>query len=70
MVSRPCIQQTCLGEDHCGNYLAEDMGTGNICLPTSLTCMNLLKLSKYTSKEMLKEKLLYAIEAATGFELS
>jgi hypothetical protein len=70
MVPAPCIQQTRLREDHRGNDIAEDLGTGNIRLPTSSTCMNLLKLPKYTSKEMLKEKLLYAIEAAAGFELS
>jgi ubiquitin-protein ligase E3 C len=70
MVPAPCIQQTRLREDHRGNDIAEDLGIGNIRLPTSSTCMNLLKLPKYTSKEMLKEKLLYAIEAAAGFELS
>jgi len=32
--------------------------------------MNLLKLPKYESKESLREKLLYAIEAGAGFELT
>jgi len=32
--------------------------------------MNLLKLPKYKSKEMLREKLIYAIESGAGFELS
>ncbi|KAL7538545.1 hypothetical protein ACHAXR_011958 [Thalassiosira sp. AJA248-18] len=70
MVPAPCIQQTRLREDDHGNDVAEALGTGNIRLPTSSTCMNLLKLPKYTSKEMLRGKLLYAIEAAAGFELS
>lgn len=39
-------------------------------LPTAATCMNLLKLPKYDSVEMLKEKLLYAIRSNSGFELS
>jgi ubiquitin-protein ligase E3 C len=39
-------------------------------LPTSATCMNLLKLPNYQSKEVMKEKLIYAIESGSGFELS
>ncbi|KAG4401280.1 hypothetical protein GLYMA_07G235800v4 [Glycine max] len=39
-------------------------------LPTSATCMNLLKLPPYTSKEQLETKLLYAINADAGFDLS
>ncbi len=39
-------------------------------LPTAATCMNLLKLPKYDSAEMLREKLLYAIRSNSGFELS
>ena len=39
-------------------------------LPTAATCMNLLKLPPYESKEVLKERLTYAIEAGCGFELS
>jgi len=75
MVPAPCIQQTRLREDDHGRDVAEEAAllgtfTGSIRLPTSSTCMNLLKLPKYTSKEMLREKLLYAIEAAAGFELS
>ena len=70
MVPAPCIQQTRLREDDHGRDIAEGMGTGNIRLPSSSTCMNLLKLPKYTSKEMLRDKLLYAIESAAGFELS
>ena len=39
-------------------------------LPTSATCMNLLKLPPYDSRETLRDKLIYAIEAGCGFELS
>jgi ubiquitin-protein ligase E3 B len=39
-------------------------------LPTSATCFNLLKLPAYTSKEQLREKLLSAVGAGGGFELS
>ncbi len=39
-------------------------------LPTASTCVNLLKLPAYNSKELLKEKLLYAINAGGGFGLS
>jgi ubiquitin-protein ligase E3 C len=40
-------------------------------LPTAATCMNLLRLPRYGSRERLKEKLLYAITAAsTGFGLT
>ncbi|XP_013609422.1 PREDICTED: E3 ubiquitin-protein ligase UPL6 [Brassica oleracea var. oleracea] len=39
-------------------------------LPTSATCMNLLKLPPYQSKEQLETKLMYAISAEAGFDLS
>ncbi|KAI1289304.1 Ubiquitin-protein ligase E3C [Halotydeus destructor] len=39
-------------------------------LPTSSTCMNLLKLPEYIEKETLRQKVLYAIESGVGFELS
>ncbi|KAJ3034415.1 hypothetical protein HDV00_005035 [Rhizophlyctis rosea] len=39
-------------------------------LPTASTCVNLLKLPAYQSSSVLKEKLLYAINAGAGFELS
>ncbi|XP_010270852.1 PREDICTED: E3 ubiquitin-protein ligase UPL6 [Nelumbo nucifera] len=39
-------------------------------LPTSATCMNLLKLPPYRSKEQLEMKLMYAINAEAGFDLS
>ncbi|EPZ35887.1 HECT-domain-containing protein [Rozella allomycis CSF55] len=39
-------------------------------LPSSSTCFNLLKLPRYTSKSVLKGKLLYAINSEAGFHLS
>ena len=39
-------------------------------LPTAATCMNLLKLPPYGSAEQIREKLLYAVKAGAGFELS
>ncbi|XP_039276573.1 ubiquitin-protein ligase E3C isoform X2 [Nilaparvata lugens] len=39
-------------------------------LPTASTCMNLLKLPQFQDKELLKKKLLYAIQSGSGFELS
>ncbi|XP_050375233.1 E3 ubiquitin-protein ligase UPL6 [Argentina anserina] len=39
-------------------------------LPTAATCMNLLKLPPYRSKEQLEMKLMYAISAEAGFDLS
>ncbi|KAK4176829.1 hypothetical protein QBC36DRAFT_4002 [Triangularia setosa] len=39
-------------------------------LPSASTCVNLLKLPKYTSKEVLREKLLYAVKSGAGFDLS
>lgn len=42
----------------------------NAPLPTSSTCMNLLKLPNYRSKDLLRKKLLDAIESGAGFELT
>ncbi|KAK7598284.1 hypothetical protein V9T40_006519 [Parthenolecanium corni] len=39
-------------------------------LPTSSTCFNLLKLPNYSRKNVLRDKLRYAITANSGFELS
>jgi ubiquitin-protein ligase E3 C len=39
-------------------------------LPTSQTCFNLLKLPNYKSRGLLKKKLIDAIEAGAGFELT
>eukprot|EP00873_Tetraselmis_striata_P002147 jgi/Tetstr1/422411/TSEL_013249.t1 len=39
-------------------------------LPTASTCMNLLKLPPYKTREAMREKLLYAIMSGAGFDLS
>ncbi|XP_038056314.1 ubiquitin-protein ligase E3C-like [Patiria miniata] len=39
-------------------------------LPSASTCMNLLKLPEFKHEEMLRTKLLYAIDSGAGFELS
>ncbi|KAK2710457.1 hypothetical protein QYM36_011849 [Artemia franciscana] len=39
-------------------------------LPTASTCFNLLKLPNYQKKATLRDKLKYAIESNSGFELS
>lgn len=39
-------------------------------LPSASTCMNLLKLPAFNSEDQLREKLLYAIQSGSGFELS
>jgi ubiquitin-protein ligase E3 C len=39
-------------------------------LPSASTCFNLLKLPRYSSKDMLRDKLKYAITSHAGFELS
>lgn len=45
-------------------------GGGDARLPTASTCMNLLKLPAYASKEVMAEKLKYTLAANTGFDLS
>ncbi|CAG9464760.1 unnamed protein product [Pedinophyceae sp. YPF-701] len=39
-------------------------------LPTAATCMNLLKLPPYQSDQVMRDKLLYAINSGAGFDLS
>ncbi|CAH0474396.1 unnamed protein product [Peronospora belbahrii] len=43
---------------------------GDDRLPSSATCMNLLKLPAYSNKESMRKKLLYAIRSNAGFDLS
>jgi ubiquitin-protein ligase E3 C len=49
---------------HVGNEADENS------LPTASTCFNLLKLPPFTSEDKMRDKLLLAIEAGSGFELS
>lgn len=39
-------------------------------LPSTSTCVNLLKLPRYSTAETLRTKLLYAVSAGAGFDLS
>ncbi|OOF97202.1 hypothetical protein ASPCADRAFT_128903 [Aspergillus carbonarius ITEM 5010] len=39
-------------------------------LPSTSTCVNLLKLPRYTNADTLREKLLYAVNSGAGFDLS
>uniref|UniRef100_A0A1I7U5J7 HECT-type E3 ubiquitin transferase n=1 Tax=Caenorhabditis tropicalis TaxID=1561998 RepID=A0A1I7U5J7_9PELO len=39
-------------------------------LPTSATCMNMLRIPKYSTRTKLEEKLRYAINSGAGFELA
>ncbi|PYH41417.1 HECT-type E3 ubiquitin-protein ligase [Aspergillus saccharolyticus JOP 1030-1] len=39
-------------------------------LPSTSTCVNLLKLPRYSNAELLREKLLYAVNSGAGFDLS
>lgn len=39
-------------------------------LPTASTCVNLLKLPRYSTYEQCRQKLLYAIQSEAGFDLS
>jgi ubiquitin-protein ligase E3 C len=68
-----CSRQPLLGFEHLRPQMCIQrvpLQGDDIRLPSSATCMNLLKLPAYTSPEMLREKLLYAITAGAGFELS
>ena len=62
----PCIQQIRIP----GHVLASPHAEKQVPLPSSATCMNLLKLPNYQDKELLRRKLLAAIESGAGFELS
>lgn len=53
-------------------FSIRDSGTSEVDdrLPSTSTCVNLLKLPRYQKKEKLREKLKYAIESGAGFDLS
>jgi len=73
LVPTPCVQQIRLRDEDWNDGRGGHQGSvdgRDVRLPTSSTCMNLLKLPNYKTKQMLREKLVYAIESAAGFELS
>mmetsp|Transcript_37261 Transcript_37261/g.42551 ORF Transcript_37261/g.42551 Transcript_37261/m.42551 type:complete len:1095 (-) Transcript_37261:71-3355(-) len=62
----PCIQQIRLPDA----VLSSRDAMKRVPLPTSSTCMNLLKLPNYKNKTLLQKKLLDAIQSGSGFELT
>ncbi|GAA5951470.1 hypothetical protein JCM3765_005944 [Sporobolomyces pararoseus] len=51
-------------------FAIRNAGSDETRLPTSATCVNLLKLPEYKNIESLRSKLLYAINSGAGFDLS
>ncbi|KAG6002600.1 hypothetical protein E4U21_002944 [Claviceps maximensis] len=51
-------------------FSIRDGGRDEKRLPSTSTCVNLLKLPIYTTEAVLREKLLYAITSGAGFDLS
>lgn len=51
-------------------FCIRDAGSDQDRLPSTSTCVNLLKLPLYGTEERLREKLLYAITSGAGFDLS
>ena len=51
-------------------FSIRDAGNDESRLPSTSTCVNLLKLPRYTKKGKLREKLLVAVNSGAGFDLS
>jgi len=51
-------------------FSIRDAGLDDSRLPTSSTCVNLLKLPQYSSEAILRQKLIQAITSNAGFDLS
>ncbi|MCJ1351826.1 MAG: hypothetical protein MMC33_001810 [Icmadophila ericetorum] len=51
-------------------FSIRDSGADQTRLPSASTCVNLLKLPIYQHKDVLRQKLTYAINAGAGFNLS
>ncbi|KAI5821411.1 hypothetical protein BZA77DRAFT_256651 [Pyronema omphalodes] len=51
-------------------FCIRDAGDDQTRLCSASTCVNLLKLPRYATKKVLKEKLLYSINSKAGFDLS
>lgn len=51
-------------------FSIRDSGSDQSRLPTTSTCVNLLKLPIYKNKEVLQERLLYSVNAGAGFNFS
>jgi ubiquitin-protein ligase E3 C len=51
-------------------FSIRDAGSDQERLPSTSTCVNLLKLPMYRDESVLKEKLLYSVFSGAGFDLS
>ncbi|KAL9062713.1 MAG: hypothetical protein Q9157_008694 [Trypethelium eluteriae] len=51
-------------------FSIRDAGDDQERLPSTSTCVNLLKLPRFTDERVLREKLLYAVNSGAGFDLS
>lgn len=51
-------------------FAIRNAGSDQTRLPTASTCVCLLKLPEYADERTLREKLLYAINSDSGFDLS
>ncbi|KAK9390199.1 hypothetical protein V1515DRAFT_618255 [Lipomyces mesembrius] len=52
------------------SFTIRESGLAQDRLPTASTCVNMLKLPRYETKEKLKSKLMFAVTAGAGFDLS
>jgi ubiquitin-protein ligase E3 C len=60
-----------LGFSHLNpRFSIRDSSDDQTRLPSTSTCVNLLKLPRYQSAGVLREKLLYAVSSGAGFDLS
>lgn len=60
-----------LGFSHLNpRFSIRDSGDDQERLPSTSTCVNLLKLPRYATAETLRSKLLYAVSSGAGFDLS
>lgn len=60
-----------LGFSHLNpRFSLRDSSSDQDRLPSTSTCVNLLKLPRYTDADTLREKLLYAVSSGAGFDLS
>jgi ubiquitin-protein ligase E3 C len=51
-------------------FSIRDAGSDETRLPSTSTCVNLLKLPRYATATILRQKLLYAVNSGAGFDLS
>lgn len=60
-----------LGFSHLNpSFSIRDSSDDQTRLPSTSTCVNLLKLPRYSDAETLRTKLLYAVNSGAGFDLS